>query len=70
MGIEPDKIFVGFIVDENGKIVGQRIIRNIEKTKVAEQILNIITDTIWSLGYCNKKAVPVMMVIPIQICLR
>ncbi|MEN7547265.1 hypothetical protein AAG747_05060 [Rapidithrix thailandica] len=70
MGIEPSKIIVGFIVNEEGRIIGKRIIQNIEGTNVAVQILKIITDFEWKSGFCDNKPVPVMMILPIQVCLR
>ncbi|NOS93772.1 MAG: hypothetical protein HOP30_17775 [Cyclobacteriaceae bacterium] len=64
------KVFVAFVVDTNGQIIGKRVLRNITGTNIAEQILRIIGDMKWILGTCNEKAVSTLMMLPIIICVK
>jgi len=70
IGVELDKIFIGFVVDTDGSIIGKRIIRSIDEIDVAEQMFSVISSLTWTPGYCNKEPVPVILIIPLQICLR
>ncbi len=58
------KVFVAFVVDANGQIIGKRVLRNITGTNIAEQILRIIGDMKWIPGTCNEKAVSTLMILP------
>ena len=64
------KIYVAFIVTENGELTGKRIIKNIHGTELAEQVLELVEKVEWELGECNGKTVPVLYRLPIIICLR
>ena len=59
------KIIVEFIVDSDGKIFGKRVIKNIEGTDLAEQVLKIIDDIEWTIGTCNGSQVPVIYTLPV-----
>ena len=56
------KIWVSFIVQENGKITGKRIVRHTSDGKYGKQILDLIDKVKWSPGTFEGKAIPVMPV--------
>lgn len=58
------KIFVAFVVTNEGGITGQRIIKNINGTDFAEQLLEILSEFKWQPGICNGNSVPTIMVLP------
>jgi hypothetical protein len=61
------KVFVAFVVQADGKVVGQRIIQNVKGTNLAEQFLNIIDDFKWEPGICNGKAISTIETYPMII---
>lgn len=61
------KVFVAFIVQSDGTVVGQRIVRNISGTNLAEQFLDIIDDVLWKPGSCNGRLVSTLEIIPMSI---
>lgn len=64
------KFVVAFIVDETGQISGQRIIQNIQGTRLGEQALTIIENIEWNPGECNGKKVSVIYILPVRINLN
>ena len=64
------KVVVAFIVNVNGDITGKRIVRNCHGTNWAEQVLDTVDDFKWDPGACDRKAVPVIMLLPMNVCLR
>jgi hypothetical protein len=61
------KVFVAFIVNTDGQIKGQRIVKNIDGTDLAEQLLDIIDDMKWIPGLCKGKPVATLLVMPMII---
>jgi len=59
-------ILVAFIVDIDGNLIGKRIIKNIEGTDFAEQVLTLIDDVEWIVGTCQGNLVPVIYQLPIK----
>ncbi len=64
------RIKVAFVVNTKGEIIGERIIQNISGTNAAEQFLQIIKSTNWSIGKCEGKPIPVMIQYPLLIHLK
>ena len=62
-------ILVAFIVDTSGQLIGKRIIKDIEGTDLADQVLTLIDNITWTIGSCNDKPVPVLFQMPIKISL-
>ena len=61
------KVYVAFVVQTDGKLVGQRIIKNVKGTDLAEQFLNILGDFKWEPGICNGKAISTIETYPMYI---
>lgn len=61
------KVIVAFIVDIDGQIIGKRTVKNIEGTRIANDVLDILDDVKWEPGTCNGKVVPVFHLLPIII---
>ena len=61
------KVYVAFVVQQNGKVVGQRIIKNVRGTDLAEQFLDVIDDFVWQPGICNGKAISTIEILPMII---
>ena len=64
------KVFIGFVVDSKGRIIGKRILGNGTKSSITEQTFNVISASNWTPGYCNGQAVPVLVLLPIRVCFR
>jgi len=64
------KVYVGFIVTEEGLITGARVIKGIPETNVAEQYLGVIKRLEWEPGICNGDTVPTLMMMPIVVCVK
>ena len=60
------KVFVAFIVQSDGTVVGQRVIRNVPGTNLAEQFLDIIDDVCWEPGTCHGKVVATLEILPME----
>jgi hypothetical protein len=61
------KVKVAFVVQQDGKVVGQRIIKNVKGTDLAEQFLDIIDDFQWQPGICNGKVISTIETLPMII---
>lgn len=61
------KVFVAFIVQTDGAVVGQRVVRNVPGTNLGEQVLDVVEDVRWKPGTCNGKEVPTILLLPIAI---
>lgn len=61
------KVLVSFVVTVEGKITGQRVLKNIQNTDAAEQVLNIISNYKWTPGLCNNQIVSSILTIPVLI---
>lgn len=61
------KLFVAFIVQSDGTVVGQRVVGNVAGTNLAEQYLDIIDDVLWRPGICNGKPVSTLELLPLSI---
>lgn len=61
------KVYVAFIVQTDGKVVGQRVTRNVKGTNLAEQFLDIIDDVRWKPGICDGKTVATIEILPMII---
>ena len=65
MGIQ-GVVYVGFIVDPEGKVIEPKILKSVAKP-LDEEALRVITkDVKFTPGYFQGKAVPVRMVLPIR----
>ncbi len=65
MGIQ-GVVYVGFIVDAEGKVIEPRILKSLAKP-LDEEALRVITKEVkFTPGYYQGKAVPVRMVLPIR----
>ena len=63
------KLQVAFVIERNGKIDGKRTITDPSGNKqiFSKQVFNIIEHLKWQPGRCNKKAVPVIYILPVNI---
>lgn len=61
------KIYVAFVVKEDGQIIGKRVVRNIEGTDVAEQMLELLDNLKWQPGVCNGRNVATLFLLPVII---
>lgn len=61
------KIYVAFIVKEDGQIIGKRVVRNIDVTDSVERILEILDHLKWHPGMCNGKKVATLFLLPVII---
>lgn len=66
MGIET-KVFVAFVIMDDGTVTGTRILKEIEGADLADQLLNIIIELKWQPGLCDGKPVPTIMRLPMII---
>ena len=65
MGIQ-GVVYVGFIVDPEGKVIEPKILKSVAKP-LDEEALRVITKEVkFTPGYLQGKAVPVRMVLPIR----
>lgn len=64
------KVVIAFIVEPNGKISGKRVIKDIKGSNIGIQALKLIESIKWTAGSCSGTSVPVIQIIPIQICLN
>ena len=65
MGIQ-GVVYVGFIVDPEGKVIEPKILKSLAKP-LDEEALRVITKEVkFTPGYYQGKAVPVRMVLPIR----
>jgi hypothetical protein len=64
------RVYVGFVIDINGKVIGKRIFGNIEGTDLAQQALALVDKVEWNSGMCDGEKVPVLYKLPITICLK
>ena len=65
MGIQ-GVVYVGFIVDAEGKVIEPKILKSVAKP-LDEEALRVITKEVkFTPGYFQGKAVPVRMVLPIR----
>jgi len=58
------KIYVAFVVGDDGKISGKRTLLNIRGTNMADQVLEVVDDVKWYPGTCGGKNVPVLVRLP------
>ncbi|HWY38395.1 MAG TPA: hypothetical protein VNY73_07530 [Bacteroidia bacterium] len=63
----PKDAEVAFIIDANGKLSGKRIVKNIQGTDVAKQMLLLIDNVKWVPAICNNENVPFLYTIPFRI---
>ena len=65
MGIQ-GVVYVGYIVDPEGKVIEPKILKSVAKP-LDEEALRVITKEVkFTPGYYQGKAVPVRMVLPIR----
>lgn len=64
------KLIIAFVIEPNGEISGKRIMKDIEGSSVGNQALKLIEGIKWTAGSCSGTSVPVIQIIPIQICLN
>ncbi len=59
------KVYVAFIVDADGNINGKRIVKDIQQSGIANQILEIIDKEKWISGRCENVSVDVLIILPV-----
>lgn len=59
------KVIIAFLVMEDGRILGKRIINDIDGTDLASQLFNIVDDLEWRPGTCNGMYVPALYYLPL-----
>ncbi len=64
------RFMVAFIIKEDGQIVGERILRDKTGGTVGQQMIKIVKSFKWTAGECDGKKVPMLLKLPLQICLR
>ena len=67
---ENSSIIVAFIVTEQGKITGKRILDSAEVPNMAHQLLSLIDELEWIPGKCNNVNVPVLYTLPFKVYLK
>jgi hypothetical protein len=60
------KIIVAFIVTTNADLIGKRVVQDINGTDYSNQILKIIDEVDWTVGYCKETPVPVLYHLPVR----
>lgn len=61
------KIYVAFVVMDDGQIIGKRVVRNIKGTDSAEQVLGILDHLKWQPAMCNGRKVATLFLLPVTI---
>ena len=63
------RVIVAFVIEPNGKIDGERVIREPSGNKqiFSKQIFEIVKTIKWKPARCNGKAVPFLYTLPISI---
>lgn len=61
------KVFVAFIIEEDGSVIGQRVIKNIDGTDFGEQLLKIVGEFKWQPAICNGNPVKSILILPMII---
>lgn len=61
------KISVGFIVDPNGSIRGERIIDD-KSSKTGQQMLKVVKSLKWRPAICNNKKVTMLHTVAFTVC--
>jgi protein TonB len=61
------KVIVAFIIDKDGEVTGERIIRDIEGSNYALQLLTAVKNNKWVPGKCNGRNVATLQVLPMII---
>jgi outer membrane biosynthesis protein TonB len=64
------KGFIGFVIDSDGSVIGKRVIKSNNVPEMGIQALEVVEKTKWSAGTCGNKKVPVILIMPIKICLK
>lgn len=59
------KVFVAFIVTESGSITGQRILKNIAGTDIAERLLEIVQEFKWQPAISKGNPVKSIVILPV-----
>ena len=66
-GNPEEKLIIGFIVCADGQVTGERIIMESPLKGLEKKILKVIADTEWTSGFCDDKAVNVLIEYPMRI---
>ncbi|NMM49821.1 energy transducer TonB [Marinigracilibium pacificum] len=61
------QITIGFVVDEKGNVLGQRIIKQNFENIEEHQIFEALEKLDWKPGTCNDKPIATLMILPIHI---
>jgi len=64
------KAHIGFIICEDGSIIGERIIYDTTNFGLGKNLLETATKFKWKSGKCSGQSVPVLYKFPIVICLK
>ena len=67
LSIYDTKVIVAFIIEKDGQVTGERIIRNIAGTNIGQELLNIVSQNKWNAGKCNGESVAVLQILPMII---
>lgn len=63
------RFIISFIIDPDGQVTGERIIK--DKTgNVGQQMIRIAKSFKWTPAECNGRKVPMLVKLPLQMCLR
>jgi len=61
------KVIVAFIVEKDGRVTGERVIRNIAGTNIGQELLNMVSQNKWNAGKCDGESVAVIQILPMII---
>jgi hypothetical protein len=64
------KFIVAFVVTKEGQIIGERIVKDKAGGTVGRQMIKIARSFKWTPAECDGKQVPMLVKIPLQVCLR
>jgi len=63
------RFIIAFVVDPNGHISGERIIRD-KIGNVGQQMIKIVKSFKWAPAECNGRKVSMLVKLPLQVCLQ
>jgi hypothetical protein len=61
------KVIIAFIVDENGRIFGERVVKD-KTNAVGQKMIRIVKSFKWKPAECKGNRVPAIVKLPLQIC--
>lgn len=64
------KVHIGFVVCEDGSIIGKRVIYDTTDFDLGKTLLETAIQFEWKSGKCSGQSVPVLFKLPIVLCLK